>query len=70
MEMIEKRILELEIRINRYIYFKSKSQLKILESVQNEDFESAAEERDHIALFDQKIEETQIKIDELTKLKK
>jgi hypothetical protein len=70
MEMIEKRILELEIRINRYIYFKSKSQLKILESVQNEDFESAAEERDHIALFDQKIEETQIKIVELTKLKK
>jgi protein-arginine kinase activator protein McsA len=70
MEMIEKRILELEIRINRYIYFKSKSQLKILESVQNEDFESAAEERDHIALFDQKIEETQIKIVELTKSKK
>ena len=68
--MIEKRILELEIRINRYIYFKSKSQLKILESVQNEDFESAAEERDHIALFDQKIEESQIKKDELTKSKK
>ena len=70
MDNIEKRILELELRINRYIYFRSKSQLKIFESVENEDFETAGEERDHIALFDQKIEETQIKIVELTKSKK
>ena len=70
MDNIEKRILELELRINRYIYFKSKSQLKIFESVENEDFETAGEQRDQIALYDQKINESQIKIVELTKSKK
>ena len=65
----EKRFLELELRMNRYIYFKSKSQLKIFESVENEDFETAAEQRDQIALYDQKIEETQIKKVELIKTK-
>jgi hypothetical protein len=67
MDNIEKRILELELRINRYIYFRSKSQLKIFESVENEDFETAAEEHDHIALFDQKIVESLSKKEELIK---
>ncbi len=52
MQNIEKRVLEMELRINRYIYFKSKSQLKIFESIENEDFETAADERDKTAVID------------------
>ena len=69
MQNTEKRVLEMELRINRYIYFRSKSQLKIFESIENEDFETAAEQRDQIALYDQKIDETQIKKVELIKTK-
>ena len=67
MDNIEKRILELDIRINRYIYFKSKSQLKIFEAIENEDFETAAEHRDQISLYDQKISESLSKKKELIK---
>jgi hypothetical protein len=70
MQKIEKRLLEMELRINRYIYFKSKSQLKIYESIENEDFETAADERDKTVVFDQKIEECQLELLQLSKFKK
>ena len=70
MQNIEKRFLEMELRINRYIYFKSKSQLKIYESIENEDFETAADERDKTVVFDQKIEEYQLELLQLSKFKK
>jgi hypothetical protein len=57
MQNLERRILELELRINRFIYLKSKSKLKIFDAIENEDFEKAAEERDHIVLFDKKTKE-------------
>jgi hypothetical protein len=44
--------------------------LKIFESIENEDFETAADERDKTAVFDQKIEECQIELLQLSKFKK
>lgn len=64
---IEKKLVELKVQFTRYHYFRARSELKMLQAVEEEEFEAAAEERDKLAIFDQKIEEVTIKKNELLK---
>lgn len=62
---VERRLIELKVQFTRYHYFRAKSELLMLKSVDEEDFETAAEERDRLAVFDQKIEEVTKKRNDL-----
>jgi len=53
----ERRLLELKVQFSRYHYFRAKSELNMLKAVDQEDYETAAQERDNLTVFDQKIEE-------------
>ena len=66
---IEKKLIELKVLFTRYHYFRAKSELKMLQAVEEEEFETAAEERDRLAVFDQKIEEVNSRKNEILKSK-
>ncbi len=65
----EKRLLELKVLYTRYHYFRARSELKMIQAVEEEDFETAAKERDNLAVFDEKIEEVNNKKNNLLKIK-
>lgn len=67
---IEKKLIELKVLFTRYHYFRAKSELKMLQAVEEEEFETAAEERDRLAVFDQKIEDVNNKKNEILKSKR
>lgn len=66
---IEKKLIELKVLFTRYHYFRAKSELKMIQAVEEEEFETAAEERDRLAVFDQKIEEVNSRKNEILKSK-
>lgn len=63
----ERRLLELKVQFSRYHYFRAKSELNMLKAVDQEDYETAAQERDNLSVFDDKIEEVTKKRNELIK---
>jgi hypothetical protein len=62
---LEKKLIELKVQFTRYHYFRARSELKMLQAVEEEEFETAALERDRLAVFDKRIEEIQSKKNEL-----
>jgi hypothetical protein len=62
---LEKKLIELKVQFTRYHYFRARSELKMLQAVEEEEFETAAQERDRLAVFDKRIEEIQSKKNEL-----
>jgi hypothetical protein len=64
----EIKILEIKVQLTRYRYFRARSELRMLNAVDEEDFELAANERDNIKVFDEKIAEVTNKKNELLKI--
>jgi hypothetical protein len=64
---LEKKLIELKVQFTRYHYFRARSEMKMLQAVEEEEFETAAQERDRLAVFDKKIEEVTIRKNELLK---
>ena len=64
---LERRLIELKVQYCRNHYFRAKSELNMIKAVAEEDYETAAKERDNLALFDEKIEELTFKKNELLK---
>ena len=62
---LENKLIELKVQFTRYHYFRARSELKMLQAVEEEEFETAAQERDRLAVFDKRIEEIQSKKNEL-----
>ena len=58
---LERRLIELKVQFTRYHYFRARSELSMLKAVEEEDFEIAAIERDSLAVFDLKIDEVNMK---------
>jgi hypothetical protein len=52
---LKKQILEMEIKLTRCNYFKAKSELRILQAIEDENYECAAQERDNIKAYKQTI---------------
>jgi hypothetical protein len=67
---LEIKILELKVQFTRYHYFRARSELKMIQAAEEEDFETAAQERDNLAVFDEKIEEVNNKKNNLINTKK
>lgn len=67
---LEKKLIELKVQFTRYHYFRARSELKMLQAVEEEEFETAAQERDRLAVFDQKIEDVNNKKNEILKSKR
>ncbi len=64
---LERQLIELKVQYCRHHYFRAKSELNMIKAVAEEDYETAAKERDNIALFDEKIEGVNNKKEELLK---
>ena len=62
---LERRITELKVQYTRYHYFRARSELNKLRALEEEDFETAAKERDNLVVFDEKIHEVSMKRNEL-----
>jgi hypothetical protein len=62
---LERRLIELKVQYCRHHYFRAKSELNMIKAVAEEDYETAAKERDNLALLDGKIEEVNNKKDDL-----
>jgi hypothetical protein len=58
---LERRLIELKVQFTRFHYYRAKSELMMLKAVEEEDFETAALERDRLAVFDLKIDEVNMK---------
>ncbi len=67
---LERRLIELKVQFTRYHYFRAKSELNMIKAVAEEDYETAAKERDNLALLDEKIEEVNNKKDDLIHIHK
>jgi hypothetical protein len=67
---LERQLIELKVLYCRDHYFRAKSELNMIKAVAEEDYETAAKERDILALFDERIEEVNNKKEELLKKKK
>jgi hypothetical protein len=67
---LERRLIELKVQFTRYHYFRAKSELNMIKAVAEEDYETAAKERDNLALLDEKIEEVNNKKDDLINIHK
>jgi hypothetical protein len=67
---LERRIIELKVQYTRYRYFRAKSELNKLRALEEEDFETAAKERDNLVVLAEKIHEVSIKRNELLNRKK
>jgi protein-arginine kinase activator protein McsA len=67
---LERRITELKVQYTRYRYFRAKSELNKLRALEEEDFETAAKERDNLVVLAEKIHEVSIKRNELLNRKK
>ena len=66
---LEIRLIELKVQYCRHHYFRAKSELNMIKAVAEEDYETAAKERDNLALLDEKIEEVNNKKNNLLKIK-
>jgi len=67
---LERRLIELKVQYCRHHYFRAKSELNMIKAVAEEDYETAAKERDNLALLDGKIEEVNNKKDDLIHIHK
>jgi hypothetical protein len=67
---LERRIIELNVQYTKCCYFRAKSELNKLRALEEEDFETAAKERDNLVVLDEKIHEVSIKRSELLISKK
>jgi|GEM_PF-5603945 protein-arginine kinase activator protein McsA len=67
---LEIRLIELKVQYCRHHYFRAKSELNMIKAVAEEDYETAAKERDNLALLDEKIEEVNNKKDDLIHIHK
>lgn len=65
---LEKKLIELKVQFTRYHYIRAKSEMKMLQAVEEEEFETAAQERDRLAILDKKIEEVNNKKNNLLKI--
>ncbi len=41
---LEKKLIELKVQFTRYHYFRARSEMKMLQAVEEEEFETAAQE--------------------------
>ena len=67
---VERRLIELKVQYTRCRYFRARSELNKLKAVDEEDYETAATERDNLLEFDRKLSNIIQKKNELIKTKK
>jgi hypothetical protein len=67
---VERRLIELKVQYTRCRYFRARSELSKLKAIDEEDYETAATERDNLLEFDRKLSDIIQKKNELIKRKK